>query len=1051
MADIDDKINELERRLDQLVRTQIDFQKNVSQIRYEIGLLRAIQQKRSEQASPSQENLRPRPPVDRPYRQPERVEAPPPHRPDPGTRPELPPQWYTTPADRPPPSTGAGEQFNANSESTRTESAFSRYMSQYAESARANLEEFIGENLISKIGIIVLLLGIGIGVKYAIDNDLISPLTRIILGYIFGFGLIGFAVRLKPRYQNFSAVLLSGGLASMYFVTYFAFASYSLIDQRAAFGLMVMFTVATVVSALVYNRQIIAHIGLVGAYAVPFLLSTGSAAYAFLFSYMTIVNAGILAISIRREWRPIIYTSSIFTWLIFAAWIAGRYSGAEHFNLALIFLWLFFAIFYAANVVLSRDDHMDDDRQGLITATVTTGVFYTFCFTIGQTIDAAQFRTLFTYVAATSLVVQITAGLSAIEIKDAHKWLFYVASVESWAMLISWLSDKYTPGENFVTALVFTGVFFTIFFGTRIVHALRRPEDDRSENLVSTILTTLGFYGVCFGLSNLNPGNRDISVLFGYLAVASVAILIISYRIYGRFLIAVSYPLAWLIYGAWFLQHYSPESNFLLAAVFAGVFFFVFYGTTLVYRLFSIQIGIAEHSALMLTNSFVFYGFGYAILDSREDLRPFEGLYTAAHGVFHFIVAQAIGRARQNVSDVVQVLTILVITFLTIAVPVQFDGNRVTMIWAVEGALLFWFARARQIRIFEYYSYPVLALATGSLILDWIIAYADRTPYPSELNAQVFANGNFVTAIVFIGAFASVFVVNRSHKYLPAISSRLVKPVGYIVATIGMFVLFNTFRTEIDNYYHLVAASARAGESVHTVTDAQNLSAIWQMIYSMVFFAAMNLVNIRWARSLVFGYAAVVLSMAALLAFLLPGTYVVNELRISYMASEAHPAINIGIRYFGYFAAAFLFYGLYLVRRDISAREHMPERSAELIFDGSLAISTLILATSELTQVMSQYHFPDATKYGWSVLWGIYALSLIAVGIRRAKKHLRIGGIVLIGVTLAKLFSYDIADLPTIPKTILFVSLGILMLVVSFLYTKYKYAIFREPSESKEL
>ena len=49
-----------------------------------------------------------------------------------------------------------------------------------------------------------------------------------------------------------------------------------------------------------------------------------------------------------------------------------------------------------------------------------------------------------------------------------------------------------------------------------------------------------------------------------------------------------------------------------------------------------------------------------------------------------------------------------------------------------------------------------------------------------------------------------------------------------------------------------------------------------------------------------------------------------------------------------------------------------------------------------------------------------------------------IGAMVLFGITLAKLFLYDIASLNTISKTIVFVSLGILLLVISFLYNKFK-------------
>jgi uncharacterized membrane protein len=93
-------------------------------------------------------------------------------------------------------------------------------------SQNQKLEKFIGENLISKIGIIILILGVGIGAKYAIDHELISPLTRIILGYLLGFGLLAFALKLKENYHQFSAVLLSGSMAINYFLTYDAYSIY---------------------------------------------------------------------------------------------------------------------------------------------------------------------------------------------------------------------------------------------------------------------------------------------------------------------------------------------------------------------------------------------------------------------------------------------------------------------------------------------------------------------------------------------------------------------------------------------------------------------------------------------------------------------------------------------------------------------------------------------------------------------------------------------------------------------------------------------------------
>ena len=211
---------------------------------------------------------------------------------------------------------------------------------------KSNLEKFIGENLINKIGILITVIGVFIGAKYSIENNLISPLTRIILGYLVGLGLVAIGIKLKAKYENYSAVLVSGALAILYFITFAAYSFYELFPQGIAFALMVFLTIFGVVSALNYNKQIIAHIGLVGAYAVPFLLSNDSGNATVLFSYMAIINLGILFISLKKYWKALYYVTFAFTWLIFSGWIAFSYESEKHFQLALLFLFIFFMLFY---------------------------------------------------------------------------------------------------------------------------------------------------------------------------------------------------------------------------------------------------------------------------------------------------------------------------------------------------------------------------------------------------------------------------------------------------------------------------------------------------------------------------------------------------------------------------------------------------------------------------------------------------------------------------------------------------------------------------------
>ena len=94
--------------------------------------------------------------------------------------------------------------------------------------------------------------------------------------------------------------------------------------------------------------------------------------------------------------------------------------------------------------------------------------------------------------------------------------------------------------------------------------------------------------------------------------------------------------------------------------------------------------------------------------------------------------------------------------------------------------------------------------------------------------------------------------------------------------------------------------------------------------------------------------------------------------------------------------------------------------------------------------IMDMAGSSKSDKLGLSILCGLYSLMLIVIGIWKKKKYLRIGAISLFGVTLVKLFLYDLAHLTTIAKTIVLVSLGLLLLIMSFLYNKYTNLIENE-------
>ena len=75
---------------------------------------------------------------------------------------------------------------------------------------------------------------------------------------------------------------------------------------------------------------------------------------------------------------------------------------------------------------------------------------------------------------------------------------------------------------------------------------------------------------------------------------------------------------------------------------------------------------------------------------------------------------------------------------------------------------------------------------------------------------------------------------------------------------------------------------------------------------------------------------------------------------------------------------------------------------------------------------------------GLSILWTVYAFVAMGVGIRRTQAYLRTGAIGLFALTVAKVFLVDLSRLDAIYRILSFLVLGGVLLLVSFLYTKYR-------------
>lgn len=693
---------------------------------------------------------------------------------------------------------------------------------------QTNLEKFIGENLINKIGILITVIGVAIGAKYSIDNGLISPATRIALGYVMGIGLLGFGMKLKTKYVSYSSVLVSGAMTILYFITYLGYSLYGLFPQVPTFGLMLIFTAFTVYAAINYNKQIIALLGLVGAYAVPFLLSTGSGRVDILFNYMAIINVGILFVSLAKNWKIVYYAAFGMTWLIYIGWFTGMYDSSEQFTLAFVFASVFFAIFYATFI--------------------------------------------------------------------AYKLRY---------------KQKFEPG--------------------------------------------------------------DIIIL--------------------------------------------------------------------------------------LVNSFIFFGLGFVILSENSNTRSYLGLFTVINAFIHFLVSTVIYKLKLADKNLFFLISGLVLVFITIAVPVQLDGNWVTLLWIGEAAILFWIGRTKQVSIYEMLSYPLIALASFSLLQDWSEYYSARiSPYldkPQDWFTPIL-NIQFFSSLLFILGLGFIYYIWQKKEYhtLQKRSNSNRDLQQLLLTSLLLAVVYFTFFLEIGQYWTQQLNESRIDSTTASSYsnllnwDYRNYRSLWLVLYTMLFTSVLSLANMKWLKHTQLGRVSLGLNVLSIVAFLTLGLYAISELRESYINNATdeyfqHGLWNIGIRYLALslFAAFITLNYRYIQQKFIGL-------NLKKLFEVVLHVSIVWILSSELLSVMNFSGNTHNYKLGLSILWGVYSLAIVAYGIWKNNAFLRIGAIGLFAITLLKVFLYDISHLDTIAKTIVFVSLGLLLLVISFLYNKYKDYITYEENQN---
>ena len=223
-----------------------------------------------------------------------------------------------------------------------------------------SLEDRIGSQLFSRIGIVALLIATTLFLKWAIDNHWIGPIGRILAGLAAGAAVVIWSERFRRQgFNAFSFSLKAIGSGALYLSLWAAFQLYHLLPAAVALPAMILVTAWNAYMAWSQNSQILAAYALVGAFATPLLLSTGGNHEVFLFTYILAIDIATVCLVRLKPWPRLLLAAFPATVAFFIGWYVewfNTYNAPRPLATTTIFIALYFVAFLIPSIRIPQDE-----------------------------------------------------------------------------------------------------------------------------------------------------------------------------------------------------------------------------------------------------------------------------------------------------------------------------------------------------------------------------------------------------------------------------------------------------------------------------------------------------------------------------------------------------------------------------------------------------------------------------------------------------------------------------------------------------------------------
>ena len=223
---------------------------------------------------------------------------------------------------------------------------------------------FFGENLVVRVGALVLLVGVVLLLKLASQYIEVSMPVRMALVALGGLVITVVGYRTTAKKRSYGLTLQGVGFAVIYLTVFASFKLYGLLPSTLTFGVLALLAGLTVMFSVWQNALPLAVLAFGGAFFAPILVSRPDGSVVMLFSYYLLLNIAVAVIAHYRTWKLLNALSLAVTFGLAYVWgfraFSGNSAGAGWLSLRWqllgllvghMSLYLFIAVRYSQQVV----------------------------------------------------------------------------------------------------------------------------------------------------------------------------------------------------------------------------------------------------------------------------------------------------------------------------------------------------------------------------------------------------------------------------------------------------------------------------------------------------------------------------------------------------------------------------------------------------------------------------------------------------------------------------------------------------------------------------